>query len=374
MGLAVFLVSTSLLIIGCPSNNSPSSPSAPAPTNTVCTDGSGHTCTPSATGTPTSSATSTSTGTTTSTATVTDTRTPTGTPTQTKTSTATATITNTATVTPTATITDTPTDTGTPTLTGTPTNTFPTTPTSTPTNSPTGTPSPTYSPTPDCTGTYSISGNISYTGSTVGGSNLALYITTSVGSGGTCPGVDLGFGSTSGSYSASHLPAGSYYIIGLYGTYGSNGPNLGDYASAYNGSSNTCNVLSASQITVSAGNPNSTGVNLTFDSTYQLWGLNVEATYTGSQINGSINAAIYSDSGYTNKINSNGNISSGSSTSLIDAGSVCSAGGSSYLMVWYGQSNSGPQSGDAYIKQGLISEVNNSTITSVSFGDTNIWP
>lgn len=368
------LIFSSAFIIGCPGNNSPSAPSAPAPTNTVCTDGSGHTCTFTPTFTVTDTPTLTPTGTPTGTATVTDTQTPTGTPTYTGTSTATATITDTTTVTPTATITNTPTITPTHTPTGTPTNTFPYTPTRTLTNTPSSTPSPTYSPTPNCTAGYSVSGSVTYNGTVVGGYALDVHIATVLDGTDVCNGADLGFGATTGNYSDSYMPAGSYYIIGLYGTYNNDGPNLGTYTSAYNGASGTCNVLSATKVNLSSGNPNVSGANLTFNNTYQLWGINANVTYTGSQSLGSINAALYSNSGYTNRITCKGGIISGTTHQMIDTTTICAGGGSAYLMVWYGQDKTTPHTGDAYKKVGLFSEVNNSsTITNVSFDDTNTW-
>ena len=377
------LVFSSAFIIGCPGSNNPSSPSAPAAptaTNTVCTDGSGHTCTFTATPTATGTPTLTPTGTPTNTATVTDTRTPTGTPTFTGTSTATATITDTPTVTPTATITNTPTITPTHTQTGTPTNTplvtstATSTPTKTSTNTPSSTPSPTYSPTPNCTGTYNISGSVTYNGTVVGGYALDVHIATVLDGTDICNGADLGFGTTTGNYGDSYLPAGSYYIVGLYGTYSSDGPALGTYTSAYNGVSGTCNVNSSTKINLSSGNPNVTGVNLTFNSAYQLWGVNANVTYTGSQSGGTINAALYSDSGYTIRRSTKRGIANGTTHPLIDATTVCSGGGTAYLMVWYGNSDTGPQTGDAYYKYGAVTEVkNSSTITTVSFGDTNTW-
>src|ERR1035438_7673311 len=88
LGIFSLLIGIVFLTIGCPSkSSSPSSPAAPTNTftftvtNTVCTDGSGHTCTPTFSLTPTNTATVTPTSTPSNTATVTDTYTITNTPT-----------------------------------------------------------------------------------------------------------------------------------------------------------------------------------------------------------------------------------------------------------------------------------------------------
>ncbi len=375
-----FLVLTSVLIIGCPGKNSPSSPSASAPTdtftatNTACTDGSGHTCTFTVTPTATETATSSPTGTPTNTATVTDTRTPTATTTNTGTPTLTGTPSSTAT------ITNTPTNSGTPTQTGTPTNTIPTTPTSTATNSPTGTPSPTYSPTPDCTGTYSISGNITYTGPTSGGSSAYVYAIQNPGGGGnnSCnpPGTGLS-GGTSGSYSLTYLPSGSYYVIAFYGALpGNSGPPLGSNAAIYNAGNPACSFSPSEKVNAST---NPTGINLTFSNTYQLWGVNAAVTYTGSNSNGGLQVGLFSGvntstGAYTLITENGGNGGSNFTTGLIDTTTVCGGGGNVEVLAWYGNSSNGPNAGDSYGYYGTTSEVNNSTSTiSIIFSDSTTW-
>jgi len=374
LGLVLLLTGTSFLIIGCPSNNSPAAPAAPTPTNTVCQNASGTPCTSTFTGTPTSTATTTPTSTPSNTATNTNTKTPTGTPTFTGTSTATATITNTPTVTLTATITQTPTDTGTPTQTGTPTNTLAVPPTSTATNTPSSTPSPTYSPTPDCTGTYSISGNMTYTGPTAGGSYLYVAAISNPGGGGnnSCNDEFVGISGTSGPYSLPYLPLTSYYVVGFYGVPPSSGPPpLGTFAAIYNSGSVTCGFNSSEKVNATT---NPTGINLTFSNTYALYGVNAQVTYTGSQTGKTLNVGLFNSS-YTVEATGNGGFSSGSVVTLIDPTTVCTHGATTYVMAWYGSSSSAPQSGDAYKEYGSATEIDTTaTNVTISFGDTNIWP
>ena len=117
LGFISVLAGSTLFIIGCSGQKNPSSPSAPAPTstftgtpsNTPCTDGLGHTCTPTFTATPSNTATVTSTSTPTNTQTVTSTATITNTPVSTNTPTNTST--STSTYTPTSTFTPVPTPT-----------------------------------------------------------------------------------------------------------------------------------------------------------------------------------------------------------------------------------------------------------------------
>ncbi|HEY5040281.1 MAG TPA: hypothetical protein VIJ93_14540, partial [bacterium] len=119
-----------------------------------------------------------------------------------------------------------------------------------------------------------------------------------------------------------------------------------------------------------------TGINVTFDSTYQFWGVNSQVTYTGGQTGKNINAGLYSDSAYTTQVGNQGGASSGSVVTLLDTTTGCSAGGTGYLMVWYGNgnNNSSPQTGDAYYKYGSITEINTtSTNATISFGDGSIW-
>ncbi len=397
-GLFSLLIGFSFFVIGCPSKNSPSTPAAPTPTNTVCTDNAGHTCTPSFTATPSDTATVTPTATPTSSPTATFSRTPTatttntvtststGTPSNTRTDTATATITNTltntgtptqtgtptnsATNTLTATITNTSTDTGTPTQTGTPTNTVPSTPTATATNSPTSTVTQTYTPTPDCTGTYSISGAITYTGPTSGGSGLSVLTATDLGGGNSCNPATEGFSGTTGSYHLGSLPAGSYYVIGLYGPPAVGGaPPLGTYVVAYKSGTTTCTINGSDTISDTS---NPTGINITFSNTYTLNGVNALVTYTGSQSGKSLNVGIF-NSGYSTEITGHGGFTSGSTTTLIDQTNTCSTGATAYVMAWYGNDNNGPQTGDAYA-QTTATETNTSTTNAtITYWDTNIW-
>ncbi len=101
-----------VVLTGCPSSSSPSSPNPPASPTATAT--STATNSPMATATPTSTATPTLTSTPSDTPTLTSTSTPTGTPT----------LTATLTITPTPTDSPTPTSTGTPTMTATSTATF----------------------------------------------------------------------------------------------------------------------------------------------------------------------------------------------------------------------------------------------------------
>jgi hypothetical protein len=102
--------------------------------------------------------------------------------------------------------------------------------------------------------------------------------------------------------------------------------------------------------------------------------VNAQVTYTGGQSGKQINAGLYSDIGYTTQVTNKGGITSGTVTPLIDATTGCSAGGTAYLMVWYGNNSSNLQTGDAYLKYGSIAEIKTtSTNATVSFADTNIW-
>lgn len=377
-------------MISC-SNNSPSKPSNPTDTPTVCTDGSGHTCTPTFTLTGTDTATTTATSTPTNTATVTDTRTSTSSPTNTSTPTATgtptntATITDTATVTNTPTVTDTPTDTLSPTPTGSATSTFTQTFTPTASNTQTSSPTQTYSPTPDCTGSYSIGGTIVYQGSSISGDALAaLAIPPSQLTGGSAnncgtPDYVIGLvGPGSYAYSLTNLPAGSYYLVGAYGTFGTGGPNLGAYVGD---DGNNCAVTASTQITVSSGNPSVSNVNVTISGTLQLWGVNAAVTYTGPTSNGSLQFGIFSalntSAGTDTLISGNGLSGTSGISKAIDADGACTSGTSVYAMAWYGDSNGGPNPGDPYgvcCGGSTTTEVDNTTsVVDITFSNSTTW-
>ncbi len=415
-GIFSFLIGFAFLTIGCPSkNSSPSAPAAPTSTftftvtNTVCTDGLGHTCTPTFSGTPSSTATETATRTATNSPTDTSTSTLTATPTnsatrtatatitQTPTDTSTATITHTATDTATSTLTGTPTDTATasptatitntatnsqsPTQTGTPTNTLSTTATLTPTNSPTETASATATSTQACTGVYAISGNVNYTGSTISGASVFVLAVAQGNLGGcngnSCNPANAVLSSTPGNYSydLNTLPTGNYYVFGFYGTIGSNGPDLGDYEGDYG---NICPITSSTQVDLSSGNTSVSGVAVTFGNAHQLWGVNGTVNYGGSQTGGNLQFGIFTgvDTGtgaYT--IITANNINSGQTKALIDQTAACASSGPTVSVIgWYGDNCSGPNAGDNYVALSTT-EVNNTTSTiTVNVSSTATWP
>jgi hypothetical protein len=427
-GIFSLLVGMTLLMINCSSKStSPSSPAAPTATftftitNTVCTDGSGHTCTPSFTPTPSNTPTLTSTNspsntpTHTSSPTVTNsptdsaTSTSTGTPTQSATNTPTATITQTPTLTSTATVTDTLTDSPTPTLTGTPTetatasatptvtstptNSLSPTPTGTPTNSltatasgtptssPTQTATATVTPTQNCTGTYSISGNLDYTGPTVAGNTIYILAVSQGNLGGcngnSCNPAEEALSTTPGNYSFAlgSLPAGSYYLLGFYGTAGSNGPNLGSYDGDYG---NVCPITSSTQVVLSSGNTSVSGVGVTFGALHQLWGVNAAVNYSGPQTGGNLQVGIFTgvnaSTGAYTTVAAN-NINSGQTKSIIDQTAACDSSGPAVSVIgWYGDNCAGPNAGDNYTVLSTT-EVNNITSTvTVNVSGTATWP
>jgi hypothetical protein len=399
LGIFSLLVGVSFLILGCPAKTTtPTTPSGPANTPTV-TDSPTITLSPTQTGTPTNSFTPTVTRTNTNTATVTDTPTATNSATNSATPTNTGTPTNTATITETFTITDTatntststetlsptqtfsPTETLSPTQTGTSTNTVQSTPTITLTFTTTPTASPSPTATVSCSGSYSISGTVDYTGSTVSGDSLVmLFVSPSQlnGGGGNGCNVPTTFvSSTTGSYAYSmpNLSAGTYYVIGSYGTYGSNGPNLGNYVGDYG---STCTLTTSTKEILSSGNQNPTGVNVTFGTTHQLWGVNATVNYGGSQTGGSLQVGLFTgvdtSTGAYNFITSNGVNASGDTESLIDTNDGCITSGPTISVIgWYGSSYTGPNAGDNYAVVSTT-EVNNPTTTiTVDVSPSATW-
>jgi hypothetical protein len=194
------------------------------------------------------------------------------------------------------------------------------------------------------------------------------------GNSGSCSTQEQALSGTSASYSFTFLPAGSYYVVGLYGPPPTgNGPPLGTYVLAYNAASPgspTCIITTTDRVN-SATNPS--GINFTFSNAYTLNGVNALVTYTGSQTGKSLNIGLF-NSGYTTEVTGNGGFNSGSVATLIDQTNTCSTGATAYVMAWYGNSNSGPQSGDPY-GQTSTTEINtSSTNATISFGDGSLWP
>lgn len=396
LAVALLLVGSSMLIIGCPSNNSPSTPAAPTPTDTTCANAQGTPCTSTFTATPTNTATNTATGTPTNTATFTDTRTPTGTPTNTRTSTPTFTVTNTATDSPTATITQTPTDTGTPTQTGTPTNTFQFSPTSTPTSTATSTPSgtstgsPTATPTatstscpnqPTPTATVSttngVAMRVTYSGTgTVSSSNpIYVFVTDSFGGSSTFQAVRY-IDSNGGSVTIYGMNNGTYYLAMFYNAVGDGhfyqgsggvSPHVGDQAQFYGVPAGNCNPSGATALSVNGGINNLGSISFTGGS---LWGFAGTLTYNGS-VGGTVSncnpicVAYYTDSGYTSLQTNKSYTTNGVRYDMdtFSIGGACSSA-SAYVQAWYAKSGntSSPQVGDPVTQLGLVSNASSASL------------
>ncbi len=414
LGIFSLLVGITFLTIGCPSkSSSPSAPAAPTATNTftatytVCTDGSGHTCTPTFSATPSNTATVTPTSTPSDTATTTDTYTITNTPTNSATSTnsatptnsltstATFTITNTPTITPTFTITETPTNSGTPTQTGTPTNTFPSTPTGTPTNTfqftpsstPTNSPTATKTATPVFTSTptpapYIIKGTVQYTGgNSPTGKNLVVYATTNISNGN---GVNWSVPAQTGAVSYTlNLPStGSYIVLAFWtadSTLNNGSPSVGDpYTEYTTGGTAVCLGGSPTTITISA--PVTDTANISFGNSCELEGVSGPVTYTGvGAVNGNTNLSVqgYADSNYLTPVAYGTGVSvNGGTYSLLDTNNASSV----YIQAWLnsnscnGNCGNGPVTGDPVTNLGSFSPFNsNTTNHAITLSDANLY-
>lgn len=228
------------------------------------------------------------------------------------------------------------------------------------------TPTITPTATPNCGGPYSMSGSVTYTGPTSSGSSLLVVVPPA--NGGNCSTQNSVVSGTQGPYNISNLGPGSYNVIGLYGTF-NNGPNLGDYIAFYNGGgAGTCANPFQSTIT----NSSLSGIDLTFDNTYQLYGINANLSYTGSHTSW-VNVGIFTDSAYTNKINSkslNNGVYTGTIT-LVDNNLLCGSE-TVYVMAWVGTNNNGPNTGDPYVQLGPTTTVADSTSLTINFADGNI--
>ncbi len=172
-----------------------------------------------------------------------------------------------------------------------------------------------------------------------------------------------------------YIPGGSYYIVGAYGTFGNSGPSLGDYVGDYG---NTCLLASSTQETLSGGNANPTGVNVTFGTTHQLWGVNATVNYGGSQTGGSLQVGLFSgvntSTGAYTFITANGVSASGDTESLIDTTDGCITSGPTVSVIgWYGTNYAGPNAGDNYAVVSTT-EVNNPTTTiTVNVSSSATW-
>jgi hypothetical protein len=384
------LVGISVLINAC--GSSPTAPAAtptpvpPTATYTVCTDGSGHTCTPTDTLTATNTATETFTSTPTATATntysptLTFTHTVTSTPTQTYTPTSTGTPTNTAT------ITDTPTITYTWTITNTPLP-YTATPSYTPTNTYTSTLCPTqvFTATAVADG-YSISGTVDYTPGGVSATH-PIYVVAFQPSNGGSPAAYAIVTTNNTTYTLQGLGNGqSYTVVAFYNASMTGfrwSPPPGSYAALYGTA--TCLPSNATQITTTG---NMTGNNITFGTSNVLNGWAGTASYTGAKgnVDGCKGIFVISYPAGTGISGIRGSASSNNEAYVnTNGGSYCMIGGnggssvcvtnSADILVYYdatGAGNSGPQSGDPYY---FVSSQSSSTTPNqnYSFGDTNTW-
>ncbi len=382
-GIFLLLASSSLLIIGCPGKNSPSSPAAPADTNTPTstpTNQNGFTSTPSYTPTASFTPTATNAGGFTSTPssfTPTYTSTLSYTPTFTYTYTSTSTPTNTFT----STFTATSTATNTVCMDGSGhTCTFTYTPAA-PTNTSTLCPTQSFTPTPGANG-YSISGTVDYTGEsgTVSGTNPIEVVAFQQGSGNG--GNYYLVTSNGGSYTIQGLSSGSAYL--LVAVYNSSvtgfnwPPAVGSSAELYG--TTTCNTSSASQVTVTG---NLTGYTLSFGDSNQLSGYGGTVTYSGSmgRVDGCHQIAVltyptsttlYGSSGVTNTSNNQSSEinTNGGSFNMVggNGGSSPCATQTMNVLAFYvvpGSSCCTIQPGDPYVWQ-----TNVSTSTSPSLNLT----
>ncbi len=221
-----------------------------------------------------------------------------------------------------------------------------------------------------------------YTGSTVSGNSVAVLIISQPdlggGSGDGCNPFSSVLGTTPGSYSynISTIPSGSFYVVGVYGTFGSNGPNLGDYVGDYG---NDCPLTGSTLVALSSGNPSASNVGVTFGNTWTLWGINATVNYSGSQTNGEIYVGLFSavnvGAGTYTQITNTGVNSSGQTKTLIDQINSCgSTGASVYVIGWYGSNPNGPNAGDNYVEFSTTEVNNPTTTTTVNISSSATWP
>jgi hypothetical protein len=282
--------------------------------------------------------------------------------------------------------TDTPTVTPTPTLcmnsSGTPcTSTF--TPTASPTATPTSTATPTPSSTPTATcpgGSYSISGAVSFIGTPNAGATLVVECLTTL-QPSVCPLQLAIVPGTNGPYTFTGLGAYPYYLVGLYAFPETYGIRPGAYVSGYtNGASFQCPGASKSAlvpVAPSSGNPNPSGIDITFGTAVQLWGVIANVTYSGAQTN-PVFVGLFTDGTYGTQITEDNFCCPPSTTnaikSVFDPNQFC-ASETVYVMVWDGTNIFGPQSGDAYLRWGSTSTIaDGSTILNITFDDTHKLP
>jgi hypothetical protein len=237
--------------------------------------------------------------------------------------------------------------------------------TCTPTNTPTAT------NTPCDTGSYSISGSVTYMGPTNAGATLVVMCPNLPGTTANCNGTMATIvPGTAGSYSVTGFGPGTYDVAGLYDTFSASGsPNLGGYAAFYNGPGSVICSTNSAKVTITNSSP--TGINFSFGTSYQIYGVNVNVSYTGTETN-QLNVGIYATSSYSTPINGGILSDPGGSLSIIDNHNPCGSE-TVYVMVWNG-TNLTPNPGDDFIQWGSTPTVDNPTYSiGVTFG-TNPWP